>query len=53
MKILNKYTYLFLGIVLLGIVILFAIIPNFETQEFNPDKVQNISENLTTMSKLG
>ena len=48
MKILNKYTYLFLGIVVLGVVILFTIIPNFETQEFNPDKVQNVSENLST-----
>ena len=52
MKILNKYTYLFLGIVLLGIVILFAIIPNFETQEFNPDKVQNVSENLSTNTTI-
>ena len=48
MKILNRYTYLFLGIVLLGVLILFAIIPNFETQEFNPDKVQNFTENLST-----
>ena len=52
MKILNKYTYLFLGIVLLGILILFAIIPNFETQEFNPDKVQNVSENLSTNTTI-
>ena len=52
MKILNKYTYLFLGIVLLGVVILFTIIPNFETQEFNPDKVQNISENLSTNTTI-
>ena len=48
MKILNKYTFLFLGIVLLGVLILFAIIPNFETQEFNPDYVENVSENRST-----
>ena len=52
MKILNKYTYLFLGIILLGILILFAIIPNFETQEFNPDKVQNVSENLSANTTI-
>ena len=52
MKILNKYTYLFLGIVLLGVLILFAIIPNFETQEFNPDKVQNVKENLSTNTTI-
>ena len=52
MKILNKYTYLFLGIVFIGILVLFAIIPNFETQEFNPDKVENISENLSTNTTI-
>ena len=52
MKILNKYTYLFLGIILLGILILFAIIPNFEKQEFNPDKVQNVSENLSANTTI-
>jgi LCP family protein required for cell wall assembly len=52
MKTLNKYTYLFLGIMLLGLFILFAIVPNFETQEFNPDKVQDISENLGTNTTI-
>ena len=32
----------------MAVLILFAIIPNFETQEFNPDKVQNVAENLST-----
>ena len=52
MKILNKYTYLFLGIVMTGVLILYAIVPNFETQEFNPDKVEDISENLNTNTTI-
>ena len=44
MKILNKYTYLFLVLVLAAAIVIFAILPRFETQEFNPDKVNNISE---------
>ena len=44
MKILNKYTYLFLILVLAAVIVIFAIIPRFEKQEFDPDKVNNISE---------
>ena len=44
MKIFNKYTYLFLFLVLSGVIVIFAIIPRFETQEFDPDNVSNISE---------
>ena len=48
MKILNKYTYLFLVLVLAAVIVVFAILPRFETQEFNPDKVNNISEGAVT-----
>ena len=48
MKILNKYTYLFLVLVLAAVIVVFAILPRFETQEFNPDKVNNISEGTVT-----
>ena len=44
MKILNKYTYLFLVLVLSAVIVIFAILPRFEKQEFNPDKISNISE---------
>jgi hypothetical protein len=44
MKILNKYTYLFLILVLSAVIVIFAILPRFEKQEFNPDKVSNVSE---------
>jgi len=48
MKILNKYTYLFLVLVLAAVIVIFAILPRFEKQEFNPDKVINISEGAVT-----
>ena len=48
MKILNKYTYLFLILVLSAVIVIFAILPRFEKQEFNPDKVNNISEGTVT-----
>ena len=48
MKILNKYTYLFLVLVLAAVLVIFAILPRFEKQEFNPDKVINISEGTVT-----
>ena len=44
MKILNKYTYLFIGILALVSIAIFAIIPRFQTQEFDPDRVVEISE---------
>ena len=48
MKILNKYTYLFLGLVLIIIVSIFLIIPNFQTEEFDQDVIENIIEGVTT-----
>ena len=48
MKILNKYTYLLLGLIISAVLVIFAVLPSFETQEFNPDKVANVSESITT-----
>ena len=48
MKILNKYTYLFIGVVLTSAIVVLTIIPRFETQEFNPQRVEDISQGLTT-----
>ena len=48
MKILNKYTYLFIGILALVLIAVFTIIPRFQTQEFDPDRVVEISEGVTT-----
>ena len=48
MKILNKYTYLFIGVLLTGAIVVLTIIPRFETQEFNPQRVEDISQGLTT-----
>tara|TARA_B110000495_G_scaffold114387_1_gene99036 strand:- start:179 stop:1294 length:1116 start_codon:yes stop_codon:yes gene_type:complete len=50
MKILNKYTYLFLGLVFSAVLMIFAILPKFETQEFDLDRVEDISEGVTTTS---
>lgn len=48
MKILNKYTYLFIGVLLTSAIVVLTIIPRFETQEFNPQRVEDISQGLTT-----
>lgn len=48
MKILNKYTYLFVGVLLTSALVVLTIIPRFETQEFDPQRVEDISQGLTT-----
>ena len=47
---LNKYLYLFLGLIVLVSVGLFFIIPNFQTEEFDQDVIDNIIEGITTTS---
>ena len=47
---LNKYIYLFLGLIVLVSVGLFFIIPNFQTEEFDQDVIDNIIEGITTTS---
>ena len=47
MKTLNKYTYLFIGIIAIGVLVLFMVIPRFEKQAFDPERIENISDGLT------
>ena len=47
MKALNKYTYLFIGLLVTAVLVVFAIIPRFEKQAFDPERVENISQGLT------
>ena len=48
MKIFNKYTYLFLGITVLAAIVVINFIPNFETEEFDQQVIDNIIEGVTT-----
>ena len=48
MKIFNKYTYLFLGIMVLAAIVVINFIPNFETEEFDQQVIDNIIEGVTT-----
>lgn len=49
-KYLNKYTYLLIGLILLIITSIFIIIPNFQTEEFSQEVIENIIEGVTTTS---
>jgi LCP family protein required for cell wall assembly len=48
MKILNKYTYLFLGIMLVSAIVILNFIPNLETEEFDQEVINDIIEGVTT-----
>ena len=48
MKILNKYTYLFLGILIVSAIVILNFIPNLETEEFDQEVIDNIIEGVTT-----
>jgi LCP family protein required for cell wall assembly len=48
MKILNKYTYLFLGILLVSAIVILNFIPNLETEEFDQEVIDDIVEGVTT-----
>ncbi len=48
MKIFNKYTYLFLGILLLAGLIIFNFLPDLNTEEFDQEVIDNIVEGVTT-----
>ena len=52
MKTLNKYTYLFIGLLVTAVLVIFTIIPRFEKQAFDPDRVENISQGLTPTTSL-
>ena len=49
-KYLNKYTYLLIGLIVLIITSIFIIIPNFQTEEFSQEVIDNIIEGVTTTS---
>jgi len=48
MQIFNKYTYLFLGLLVSASLVVIIVLPRFERQEFNPDRVEDISSGVTT-----
>ena len=48
MKIFNKYTYLFLGILVIATIVIFNFIPNLETEEFDQEVIDDIIEGVTT-----
>ncbi len=49
-KYLNKYTYLVIGLIILLITTIFVIIPNFQTEEFSQDVIDDIIDGVTTTS---
>ena len=48
MNIFNKYTSLFILIIGTAAITLFVLLPNFETEEFDQDVIDNIIEGVTT-----
>ena len=51
-KYLNKYTYLLIGLIVLIITSVFIIIPNFQTEEFSQEVIENIIEGVTTTTSI-
>ena len=52
MNILNKYTYLFLGLLGIAGIVILVFSPNLETEEFSQDVIDDIIEGVTTTSIL-
>ena len=52
MNILNKYTYLFLGLLGIAGIVIFVFLPNLDTEEFSQDVIDDIIEGVTTTSIL-
>ena len=52
MNILNKYTYLFLGLLGIAGIVILVFLPNLETEEFSQDVIDDIIEGVTTTSRL-
>ena len=50
MNILNKYTYLFLGLLVIATIVILVFLPNLETEEFSQDVIDDIIEGVTTTS---
>ena len=51
MNIFNKYTSLFILIIGIAAITLFVFLPNFETEEFDQDVIDNIIEGVTTTTR--
>ena len=51
-KYLNKYTYLLLGLIILIVSSVLFIIPNFETEEFSQEVIEDIVEGITTTTVI-
>ena len=49
-KYLNKYTYLLIGLIVLIITSVLIIIPNFQTEEFSQEVIEDIIDGVTTTS---
>ena len=52
MNILNKYTYLFLGLLGIAGIVILVFLPNLETEEFNQDVIDDIIDGVTTTTIL-
>ncbi len=52
MNILNKYTYLLIILAGIATITIFLFIPNFETEEFDEDVIDNIIEGVTTTTLI-
>ena len=50
MNILNKYTYLLLGLLGIAGIVILVFLPNLETEEFSQDVIDDIIEGVTTTS---
>ena len=51
MKYLNKYTYLFIGLLLIVGITLGLVIPNFQREEFSQEVIDDIIEGVTTTTE--
>ena len=49
-KYFNKYTYLFIGLIVLIFFGIFVIVPNFQREEFSQEVIDDIIEGVTTTS---
>ena len=52
MKIFNKYTYLFLGLISIGAIVILVFLPNLETEEFSQEVIDDIVDGVTTTTLL-
>ena len=51
MKLFNKYTYLFLGLLIVAAIVVINFIPDLETEDFDQEVIDNIIEGVTTTTE--